>query len=285
VTVVACQQLAPRIGDLSYNAQLTVTAIGEAVAHGAQVVVLPELATSGYMFGSPAEARQVAITPSHPVFTAWREAAGGQAIVVAGFCEQGSDGHLYNGAAVIDSDGVQAVYRKTHLWDREKHIFRPGTEVPPLIETSAGRIGVLICYDMEFPEMTRGLALSGADLITVPTNWPFVARPANERAPEVIIAMAAARTNHVFIACCDRSGTERGQPWTEGSTVINTDGWQATADTGGPVIANLQLTQARVKTLTPLSDALKDRRPELYALITASPPPETSPTEPSSVHA
>jgi 5-aminopentanamidase len=270
MTVVACQQLAPRIGDLSYNTGLTVNAIREAVMRGASVVVLPELATSGYMFQSPVEARQVAVTPGHPVFTAWREAASGRAVVVGGFCEQGGDGHLYNSAAVIDSDGVRVVYRKTHLWDREKLIFRPGSERPPVVDTPAGRIGVLICYDMEFPEMTRALALAGADLITVPTNWPLVPRPANERPPEVIIAMAAARTNHVFIACCDRAGPERGQLWTEGSAIINADGWvEAIAGTGRTVTADLQLDQARTKTYTPHADALKDRRPDLYEPITA----------------
>ena len=84
---------------------------------------------------------------------------------------------IYNSAAVVDSSGVRAVYRKTHLWDRERLIFTPGAELPPVVETAHGRIGVLICYDLEFPELPRSLALRGADLICAPVNWPLIDPP------------------------------------------------------------------------------------------------------------
>ena len=270
MTVIVCRQLAPRIADLPANRQLSVRAIAEAVDAGAQIVVLPELVTSGYVFESTEEAASVAITPQDAVFAEWAaEAARGPAVVIGGFCERGDDGLLYNSAAVVDASGVLGVYRKTHLWDREKLFFQPGAEAPRVFDTPAGRIGVLVCYDLEFPEMTRMLALAGAELIVVPTNWPLVDRPAGERPPEVHIGMAAARVNRVSIACCDRTGTERGQEWTAGTTLIDESGWVVATQTAeGSARADIDLTLARDKRLTDLCDALGDRRPELYRPLT-----------------
>ena len=272
MTRIACVQLAPTLGDLEANRQLSVTAVRAAVAAGADVVVLPELVTSGYVFRTVEEAAAVAITPAHPLFGEWADAAAAtSAVVVGGFAEQGTDGHLYNSAALVDPSGVRAVYRKTHLWDEEKTFFTPGPDLPPVVETRVGRIAVLICYDLEFPELTRAAALGGADLITVPTNWPLGPRPPHERAPEVTIAMAAARVNHVAIACCDRTGTERGQQWTEGTSIVDENGWVVSAVGAGTgtATADLDLTLSRDKGMTVLAHALDDRRPELYAALTA----------------
>lgn len=268
MTRIVCRQLAPRVGELGPNCELSVQAVSDAVAQGAEVVVLPELVTSGYVFESRQEAASMAITPDHELFGFWADAAAGQAVVVGGFCEEGSDGLLYNSAAVVDRSGLVTVYRKVHLWDREKLVFEPGGEPPPVIDTAVGRIGVLICYDLEFAEMTRMLALAGAELVAVPTNWPAVDRPAGERPPEVVIAMAAARTNRMFIACCDRTGTERGQEWTAGTSVIDASGWVlASADEQDVALADVDLAETRSKSLTELADLLGDRRPELYGAV------------------
>jgi 5-aminopentanamidase len=268
VTVIACQQIAPRVADLPGNVARATDAVASAVADGADVIVLPELATSGYVFDSREEAASLAVTADAPLFESWARVAG-RAVVVAGFCERGDDGELYNSATVVTADGVQAVYRKTHLWDREKLVFSAGNRPPPVIATPHGRLGVLVCYDLEFPELTRSLALRGAELLVVPTNWPAVPRPEGERAPEVVIAMAAARVNRCFIACCDRVGTERGQAWTGGTTIVDEQGWVvAETDGEGCAMADVELGRARTKALTPLSDALGDRRPELYGALT-----------------
>jgi predicted amidohydrolase len=272
MTRIICQQLAPRIADLATNHEQSVGAVAHAVEAGADVVVLPELVTSGYVLQSVEEAASVAITPEHRIFADWAaEAARGPAVVIGGFCEQGGDGRLYNSAAIVDETGVVGVHRKTHLWDREKLFFQPGPEAPRVFDTPAGRIGVLICYELEFPELTRLLALAGAELIVVPTNWPLVDRPPGEHPPEVLIGMAAARVNRVFVACCDRTGTERGQEWTAGTTLIDESGWVIATQTGeGAAAAELDLALARDKRLTDLCDALGDRRPELYGPLTAA---------------
>jgi 5-aminopentanamidase len=271
VTRVTCCQLAPVLGDLNANLRLTTDAIGAAVQSGARVVVLPELSTSGYMFESADEARAAAISPDHPVFVEWAAlVAQGDGVVIGGFAELGEDGLVYNSAAVVDGTGVLAVYRKVHLWAREKLVFEPGASEPPVVETPVGRIGVLICFDLEFPEFPRSLALRGAELIAAPTNWPREVVPAGERVPEVTVAMASAYSNHVAIACCDRAGVERGQEWNEASCIVDEQGWViATASDVGVVDADLDLARSHDKSMGPFVDVFGDRRPELYGPVTS----------------
>lgn len=270
MTRIEAHQLAPTIGDLAGNQELALTAIRAAAARGAQVIVLPELILTGYVFSSPGEARSVAIPADDPRLLAWG-AAGEGALVIGGFAESGPEGLLYNSAAVVGPEGVLAVYRKLHLWDQEKLVFTPGEDAPPLLDTPHGRIAVMICYDLEFPELTRAVALAGADLIAAPTNWPLVPRPEGEHPPELLIAMAAARVSHLAIVACDRTGTERGQEWTAGTAIIDETGWVVSSPgPDGVASADLDLTLARDKTLTPLCDAFGDRRPELYARLSSA---------------
>jgi predicted amidohydrolase len=266
VTRIACQQLAPVIADVAANRSLALAAIEQAADAGAEVVVLPELVTSGYMFDSPEEARALSIPATHEILEEWAAAAVRAGIVLAaGFCELGDDGRLYNSAAVLDPTGLRAVYRKLHLWDREKLIFTPGSAPPPVIDTIVGRLSTIICYDLEFPELTRSVALAGTQLLLVPTNWPLVPRPDGEHPPEAVIGMAAARVNRMAVACADRVGTERGQEWTGGTTIIGVDGWVAAESrNAGLVVAEIDLAGALDKRLTEHADAFGDRRPELY---------------------
>ena len=271
MTRIVCRQLSPAIADLDANIAAATAAIRESVAAGARVVLMPELALSGYLLSSVDEARSVAITPSHPVFADWATAvAEVNGVAIGGFTELGDDGLIYNSAAVVDASGVRAVYRKVHLWDKEKLIFTLGSVEPPVVDTAVGRIGVLICFDLEFPEFPRSLALRGAELIAVPTNWPRETVPPGERVPEVTVAMAAAYSNHVAIAACDRSGTERGQDWNEASCIVDEHGWVvAVADARGIVTADLDLALSHDKTMSSMVDVFGDRRPELYGALTA----------------
>jgi len=264
MVTVACCQLAPAVGELEKNLATVSRAIASASSAGADVIVLPELVTSGYCLASREEAASVSIRFDHPVFRQWSGDAGG-AVLVLGFAEAGDAGCLYNSAALVDGRGLRAVYRKAHLWDAEHKFFTPGSAPPPVIDTAVGRIAMMICYDLEFPEMTRSVALAGADLLAVPTNWPWTERPDGWPAPEIVIAMAAARVNRLPIACCDRSGTERGQRWNQASIIVGPDGWPlATAGQSGPAIAQLDMAAGRDKALSPRNHALTDRRPDLY---------------------
>lgn len=267
MTRVAAVQLAPVVGELDGNAAKVTGALRDALAQGADVVVVPELATSGYVFESVDEARSVAIQPGDARFAAWARmlAERSGSVLVVGFAEAAGD-ELYNSAALVTGDGVQAVYRKVHLWDREKQVFRPGDETPPVVETVHGRIGVMICFDLEFPEWTRIVALAGADLLAVPTNWPLGPRPDDERVAEVQIAIATARMNHMAIAFADRGGTERGVAWSEGTGIVGADGWliDAAGPGSGTAWAELDLPASRDKGQSHLVDLFGDRRPDLY---------------------
>ena len=267
MTRVAAVQLAPVVGDLAGNVERASAALRDVLAAGADLVVLPELTTSGYVFESAEEARGVAVRPDDALFARWAEllAARPGAVLVVGFAELADDG-LYNSAAVVTADGVQAVYRKVHLWDREKQVFLPGGAVPPVVETAHGRVGVMVCFDLEFPEWTRIAALAGADLLAVPTNWPLGPRPEGERVAEMQIAIATARMNHMAIAFADRTGTERGVDWSEGTGIVSADGWLIdTAGEGtGVAWADVDLPASRLKSQTELVDLFGDRRPDLY---------------------
>lgn len=274
-TRICCQQLAPVIGEPAANRALSVAAIEQAAAGGADVVVLPELVSSGYMFASPEEAAALAIAADDPLLAEWEALAVRHHLVLAaGFCERGEDGRIYNSAVLCDPGGGRTVYRKLHLWDREKLVFTPGADPPPLLETAIGRVSVVVCYDLEFPELTRAVALGGAQLLLVPTNWPLMERPPGERPGEATIAQATARINRMAIACADRAGIERGQAWTAGTTIVDADGWVvAESREPGPVFADVDLARGLDKSHTALADAFADRRPELYGAVTRSGPP------------
>jgi predicted amidohydrolase len=267
MTRIVCRQLAPRLGKLEANHRMILDAVTADTAAGADVLVLPELATSGYVFASAEEVDASAITPDDPRIGQWAAAIRNDAVVVCGYAERGPDGAFYNSALILDATGVLAAYRKVHLWDREKLFFTPGSHPAPVVETRFGRIAVMVCYDLEFPEYTRRAALDGADLIAVPTNWPLAARADGERPPEVVIAQAAARVNHVVIACCDRSGTERGQEWMQGTAIVDAEGWPlaiAGAGEGREAAADVDLRASRDKAITARNHVFDDRRPELY---------------------
>lgn len=260
-----CRELGPLIGDLDANHAAIIDAISGATADGAQVVVLPELATSGYCFTSPEEARSLAIGVDDPRIREWSSAISGDGVAVVGFAELGEDGAVYNSAVMLDSDGILAVHRKVHLWDREHEHFTAGAALPPVVATRHGSIGMLICYDLEFPEYTRLTALAGAQLLAVPVNWPLFERPEGERPGEVTIAQAAARVNRVAIVCCDRARTERGQEWTRGTSIVDHNGWLV-AGVGGDRSAELDLAATTDKRLTEHADLFADRRTDVYAL-------------------
>ncbi|HZV74117.1 MAG TPA: nitrilase-related carbon-nitrogen hydrolase [Conexibacter sp.] len=233
-TIVACAQLAPRLGEVEHNVAIACDAIRVAADLGARVVVLPELAATGYAFASREEALAIARRDGGRSVEAWTVAAQRHdVVVVGGFCELARDGTLYNSAAVLDASGTRAVYRKAHLWNREQLIFAPGEVVPPVVETDAGRIAVGICYDVYFPDLVAGIAARGAELLCLPTNAPR--HLPGEAVPpaaggylypaQLSLYIALAHIYRIFIAACDRVGDERGIEWIGGSAVVDHRGW------------------------------------------------------------
>jgi len=278
VTVVAACQLALAIGDIAGNAAHAAGAIGQAAADGAELIVLPELCDTGYVFSCEDEARAMASTAaSSPALHAWRDLSTTYGAVIAGgFCELADDGRLYNSAALVDASGTLAVYRKAHLWDAEKLIFTPGDEPPPVVELPFGRVGLMICYDLEFPEWVRLAALAGADIIAAPVNWPASPVPPRERPAEIIRAQASAAVNGCFIAVADRCQEERGVAWVSGTTIIGPDGYPLAgpiaSDHPAIISAKCELPRARNKAVSARNDLLDDRRPGLYMRVASDGP-------------
>lgn len=275
-TRVAACQLSLDIDDPEGNRRAVVTGVGAAVAAGARLVVLPELVTSGYVFADLAEARAKAEPVDGPTVRLLADLSAEHGIVlVAGFCEVSEGERPYNSLAVLDRGELVAVYRKTHLWGTEKDMFALGHEPAPVVDTSVGRVAAMICYDLEFPEMIRDVALRGAQIVVAPSNWPTNSPPPGERAPEVVKAQAGAAVNRVFVVVCDRWGSERGVDWIGGSVICDVEGYPVAGPADGGedlLLAELDLSRADDKVVGPYNEAFSDRRPELYGLSVAPVP-------------
>jgi len=265
---VAAVQTVPEFGAVSDNVERTVDAI-EACGD-AELVVLPELANTGYAFDSRSEARELAEPSDGPTVAAWEAAASRvDAWIVGGYAER-AGAALYNSAAVVSPDGLVGTYRKTHLWDEEHLRFEPG-EALPVFSTPFGRLGVQICNDLWFPEATVTQANRGADLVALPTNWvPATADGARPGGWTIGVhaAVANANANRVAFACADRAGTERGLEFMGQSAILDPDGLVAAgpapADGEATLSATVDLAAARRKPITDYDHVLADRRPELY---------------------
>ena len=277
VKVAVCQ-LGLQIGELDANRAAAAAAITSAASQGARIVIVPELTPSGYVFATVDEARSLGEPADGPTARQWiRLAAEHDLIIIGGFAELAADGTLYNSAMLVDTSGVRAVYRKAHLWDAEADFFVPGDQPPPVIDTQYGRLSMMVCYDVEFPEWVRLPALAGADLLAVPTNWPAEPIPAGERPMVTVNVQAAAFANRMFIAAACRCAEERGVAWVGGSVIAAPTGYplagpaSVSGELGQPagsaaeiLIADCDLRQARDKATGPRNDAHADRRPELY---------------------
>jgi N-carbamoylputrescine amidase len=271
LTTVACLQFEPVVGSKARNVALGLRHIEAAAAQGAKLIVLPELANSGYMFATREEAFAAAeAVPTGPTCVAWLEAARRLGItLVAGIAER--DGEvLYNAAVVIGPAGYIGTFRKVHLWNKENLFFEPGNLGFPVFKTPQGRIGVAICYDIWFPETFRLQALQGADIVCVPTNWvPIPGQAPGREAMATILAMAAAHSNSLFIACADRIGIERGQSFEGQSVIIGCTGWPiagpASRDGEEILLAAVDLGEARrARNWNAFNQVLRDRRTDVY---------------------
>lgn len=269
-TRIACVQFAPEFGEPRRNVDRTEELIAEAKGGGADLVVLPELCTTGYAFESRDELRSLSetIEESEALRALSRLSSDLDIHIVAGFAER-SGGKLFNSAALVTPEQPVVCYRKTHLSDQEKDLFDPGDNGFVSHETRLGRISMLICYDIWFPEALRTCALAGADIICVPTNWSDLPEPQQGRYPIAIhLLMAGAHCNGVFVACANRVGTERGIPFNGQSVIVHKSGWPIGRTLGRTEeyikIADCVLCQARDKHVSARNSVLEDRRDDLY---------------------
>jgi predicted amidohydrolase len=269
--MVACAQVDIALGDLEANIDTTVAAIRAAADRGARLVVLPECASSGWKFDSAAESARFAQSlDDGPTIAAWTAIARELDLwVVGGFSETGPD-KPFNSAVLIGPDGVESLYRKVHLWNREKTVFSPGDLGFPVVETPLGRIGMVICYDSWFPESYRTCAMRGADLVCAPSDWLEVpGQPADDPPLAHLMAMTAAHSNQLYVAAASRCGVERGTAFIGSSVIVDYSGWAlASAPRDGSIItAAIDPIGSRpARIADPFNQPLADRRPEFYLL-------------------
>lgn len=239
----------------------------------ADVIVFPELATSGYFFQSTEEAMPHSLgLDDAPLVVLMNAAQEFGRVVVCGFAERGAKA-LYNSALIAGPDMSPKVYRKTHLFYKENNVFAPGDtgfSVVHLAHLNCN-LGTMICYDWRFPEAARALALQGADVIAAPSNlithvWRM-AMPVR------------ALENKVYLAVANRTGTETNNDehvtFNGDSVIYDYEGTLLAAaqppSAQAPVIQQDQVliteidpTLTRTKTINSFNDIIFDRRPELY---------------------
>jgi N-carbamoylputrescine amidase len=275
---VASIQMEPRIGKPTENLAASLRLCAEAVDHGAELLVLPELCSSGYMFESRQEARAAAEQlPDGPACSEWTAFCRARGVhLVAGIAERDDD-RLFNSCVVLGPEGYVGTYRKVHLWNRENLFFEPGDLGFPVFDTQLGRVAAFICYDGWFPEAYRACVLQGADIICIPTNWvPVPGQVDGSPAMATILVQANAHTNSVPVVAADRIGIERGQPFNGQSVIVSHTGWPvagpASVDRQEILYADLDLGAARLaRTWNDFNDPIRDRRPNAYDRYTTAP--------------
>ena len=271
-------QMDPRLMDKEANLARMIDSVEQAVAKQSRLVVFPECALTGYCFESLQEALPYAETIPGPsterLAGACRKA---QVYLVLGMLEKDGD-RCFNAAALIGPEGVMGKYRKVHLpflgVDRFVDSGDLGFEVH---QTRLGRIGLNICYDGSFPESARTMALNGADMILLPTNWPKGAEEFAE-----FLVNARGLENHVFSVAVNRVGKERGFRFIGRSRIVNPSGRTlalASPDGEEIIFAEIDPSAARDKHITRVPgkhqiNRFKDRRPQYYGKIVEAPDPD-----------
>lgn len=251
----AAVQFEPTFGAKETNLTELVRLTTQAARAGARLVVLPEMATTGYRFRNRAEiAPHVEQVPDGPTTRRFAELAAELHIhIVVGLPEvEPATGAYYNTAVLVGPQGYIGQYRKTHAYTDETRWARDGDLGIPVFATELGRIAMLICMDVDYIEPARVAALAGADLIAFPTNWENDQTPWRARALE----------NGIYMVCANRWGEERSTRFCGNSVIIDPRGavlnLLSTGD--GLVMGEVDLDLARAaRTL-----ALSGRRPDQY---------------------
>ena len=273
VTVGLAQMGSPP-GDAGTNRSATAEAAKLLFDQGAQVIVLPELAVPWYTV-DPDEVARLAEPLWGPTVDAWTAiAADHSGMIVGGFCER--DGQaFYNTAVVVDQTGVIGHYRKLHLFAGEKESFTPGDRGLPVVDTPVGRLGLCICYDLRFVEVVRVLALSGAELVCVPSAWitGFDADrwDADGFCPQAHGAVLQAKLSQVFVACTSQVGAYSGNEFLGSSLVVDSFGKVVTGPMSGTEdvhqVVTIDLDEVqRAEDRGSLICPRADRRTDVYGL-------------------
>ena len=263
--IVAALQFCPVFLDVAANRATLGRWLG---AVEADLVVLPELCTTGYFFHDAEQLRAVTEPRDGPTVEYFRDVARERGmVIVGGFAERDGDA-LYNSAATVFPDGRVELYRKVHLFAEEKVHFTPGNLGFPVLRWGERlRLGVMICYDWRFPEAARTLALRGAQVIAHPSD--LVAAP---RLWQPVMRTRSFE-NRVFTITANRNGVERRgdeELIFHGCSQIVAPNGSVLAEAGeadeGWIVSRIDPARADEKAFSSWNDIITDRRPESYAL-------------------
>jgi predicted amidohydrolase len=278
---VAVVQIDPKLADPEHNIGLIADGAAHAAQRGANLAVFPECAVSGYVYESLAEAMDVAEPIPGPSADHIAALAARHGLyVVAGMLEREGD-RCYNTAVLAGPKGLITTYRKTHVLCLGVDRFAtPGDNPYRVVDLPIGRVGILICYDLRFPEAARALALHGAQAILLPTNWPHTSHIQAD-----VFTRARAAENRVFVLAADRVGLERGARFLGRSQIVAPDGAVLAEGSGSDtdlLLADIDLAEADQKHVVVRPgehefDFFGDRHPELYGVLTRTPEPAGMP--------
>ncbi|MCE5194439.1 MAG: acyltransferase [Nitrospiraceae bacterium] len=255
-------QFAPEFGEIKKNVQKAVDAISSS---DADLIVLPELFSTGYQFTEKSEAFLLSedIPSGYTTRELEKISKNKKIYIVAGIAER-ADNQIYNSAILTGPEGLIGVYRKIHLFYEEKLWFSPGTIGFKVWKTPIGNIGIMICFDWFFPESARTLALKGADIIAHPSNLVL---------PYCPDAMATrCLENRVFAITANRIGSEQrcGKEklvYIGKSQITSPKGeilHRAKNNKDELKIIEINIHEARNKNLNKYNNILCDRREDLY---------------------
>ena len=266
---LALVQFQSVLGDVEASMARALPMIDEAAAAGANMVVFPELFTTGYHLDTVGPRMTELAEPiDGPTVRALQEAARKNHVYIVAPIAllHGLSGVPYNSAVFINSDGtVQGSFDKVHLWALERFYFRAGHEFP-VFDTEFGKVGIMVCYDMGFPEAARTLSLKGAELIVCPSAWCVQDKDVWE-----INAPARALENTVFLGAVNRFGHEGDDLYMHGGSMVcgprGGKMCQLTEEVEGILYADLDFDEVRKNRVT--SPYLRDRRADAYGEVCA----------------
>ncbi|MFF3850743.1 carbon-nitrogen hydrolase family protein [Streptomyces sp. NPDC002328] len=258
----ALLQSSGRPGSVAENLKVLDEAAARAAAAGAELLVAPEMFLTGYAIGD--DIARLAEPADGDSADAIAETAGRHGLAVAyGYPEREGD-TVYNSVQLISADGVRlAGYRKTHLFGCfERDHFTPGERQVVQAELNGLTVGLLICYDVEFPENVRAHALAGTDLLLVPTAqmhpFQFVA--------ESMIPVRAFE-NQMYVAYVNRVGTEGEFEFVGLSTLAGPDGVARTRAGRDEQLVFADVDPVFLAASREANPYLQDRRPGLYGSL------------------
>ncbi len=258
----ACLQFDVRAGDVAANLSAMRAAVDEAVEAGARLCVLPELWSTSFLATIDDQALRDADEAERELRALSRQ----HGLVTVGSTLERAGGLVHNTAYVYDGGELAGTYRKIHLFspNAEHRHHAPG-DTPLVVQTSVGKLGVLICYDLRFPELARYYFHRGVEILAVPGQWPE-ARSQHWRT----LLRARAIENQMFVLGCNRTGQENslrnGEPMAfpgDGRIVDPTGELLASgAGDAGALVATLEVRKAR--TMRRILPIAQDARPQVY---------------------